>query len=184
MFVSLGFQGTTMRLIAAELGIKAASIYHHFSCKEDLLFAYLHESIESFNSTCRSAYFAAGSDPADRLAAIVKANTLWQLERLDTTPFLNVNIYGVSHLTQGLPETRREILRSKQNEFLSMLREAVKSGNEAGRFDVRDDLVTSYAIIGLIDHSVYWFRKEGRLSAEQVADDFAELALRLVGTRP
>lgn len=170
-----------MRMIAEQLDVKAASLYHYFACKEDLLFAYLHGSIEDFNSTCRSAYFSAGSDPVDRLVAIVTANTLWQLERLETTPFLNVNIYGGSQLAQVLPEGKREILRSKQNEFLSMLREVIRHGKEAGHFNVRDDIVTSYALIGLIDHSVYWFRRGGRLSVEEVAADFAELALRLVG---
>ena len=37
MFKQKGFVATSMRDLAAELGIEAASIYHHFKSKEELL---------------------------------------------------------------------------------------------------------------------------------------------------
>ena len=37
LFKKKGYAGTTMRDLAAELGIEAASIYHHIKSKEELL---------------------------------------------------------------------------------------------------------------------------------------------------
>lgn len=44
-FVSQGYAATTVRQIATDSGIKAASIYHHFASKEELFVAVLDEGI-------------------------------------------------------------------------------------------------------------------------------------------
>lgn len=45
-FVAQGFAATTVRQIAQDSGIKAASIYHHFASKEDLFVAVLEQGIQ------------------------------------------------------------------------------------------------------------------------------------------
>lgn len=44
-FVAQGYAATTVRQIAEDSGIKAASIYHHFASKEDLFVAVLDQGI-------------------------------------------------------------------------------------------------------------------------------------------
>jgi AcrR family transcriptional regulator len=47
LFVGKGFDGTSLREIAAQLGITKAAIYYHFSSKEDILMA-LHLRLHEF----------------------------------------------------------------------------------------------------------------------------------------
>ena len=43
LFAEQGFDRTTMRQIAAESGIQAASLYHHFATKDDILHAVIRD---------------------------------------------------------------------------------------------------------------------------------------------
>ena len=52
LFSERGFDRTTMRDIAAEAGIQAASLYHHFATKDDIL----HVAIRDFLSGLPMAY--------------------------------------------------------------------------------------------------------------------------------
>ena len=44
--VAQGYTATTLREIAADIGIKAGSIYHHFESKEDLFIEVFSRGIE------------------------------------------------------------------------------------------------------------------------------------------
>lgn len=75
-FVLQGYAGTTLRQIAADVGIKAGSIYHHFTSKEELFAAILQQGIdvmvEAFEQVATE--LPADSDARDRLAAHVRAH--------------------------------------------------------------------------------------------------------------
>ena len=49
LFRDKGFDRTTVRDIAASVGIQSGSIFHHFKSKEDILFAVMEEVIQ-FNT--------------------------------------------------------------------------------------------------------------------------------------
>ena len=54
LFLRQGFSGTSQRHIATASGMKAASLYHHFSSKNDLLATILHRAL---NSGLKSDHF-------------------------------------------------------------------------------------------------------------------------------
>jgi len=76
LFVAQGYAGTTLRQIAAEAGIKAGSVYHHFDSKEALFVAVLDEGIvvmiEAFEAT--EAQLPATVSTAERVQAHVRAH--------------------------------------------------------------------------------------------------------------
>lgn len=72
LFVELGYEGFSMRKVAARIGYSATTIYHHFKDKDALLMALLGEAFCAFGQTLD----AAGrefSDPMERVAATGKA---------------------------------------------------------------------------------------------------------------
>ena len=76
LFVAQGYSGTTLRQIAAEAGIKAGSVYHHFDSKEDLFVAVLHEGmvvmVDAFDGALRQ--FGADAAVPNRVLAHVRAH--------------------------------------------------------------------------------------------------------------
>jgi AcrR family transcriptional regulator len=61
LFIAQGFDGTSLRQIAARLGVTKAALYYHFSSKDDILMA-LHMRLHEFG---REALVAMGDRPMD-----------------------------------------------------------------------------------------------------------------------
>jgi TetR/AcrR family transcriptional repressor of bet genes len=69
-----GLAGTTLARVAAEAGLSAGIVNHHFDTKDALLIETLRTLSEEFSTGLDAALAAAGDDPADGLAAIIDHN--------------------------------------------------------------------------------------------------------------
>ncbi len=75
MYLERGIDGASLREIADELGIRAASLYHHFDSKNDLLEAIFARGIDVMVTAFLTAEAQTlHSPPRDRLAAHVRAH--------------------------------------------------------------------------------------------------------------
>ncbi|EIV94334.1 TetR/AcrR family transcriptional regulator [Frankia sp. QA3] len=72
LFAERGIEATTMRAIADACGMQAASLYHHFASKDELVAAILTRS-DAHISGLYDAILDAPLEPADRLEAMIRA---------------------------------------------------------------------------------------------------------------
>ena len=70
LFAEQGFDRTTMRQIASESGIQAASLYHHFATKDDMLHALIRDFVEDLPPVYRRL-IAEHRDPRATVRAFV-----------------------------------------------------------------------------------------------------------------
>src|SRR5262245_4628637 len=69
MFVEQGYEGFSMRRVAARIGYSATTIYRYYEDKDDLLFAVVNEGFSEFARQLKEA--AEGvSNPLKRLEAL------------------------------------------------------------------------------------------------------------------
>jgi hypothetical protein len=80
-----------------------------------------------------------------------------------------------------LKPERHAVVRDLRQQFNSVLRPAITEGVETGVFDVPD---VSRAVRSLGIDLVRWYSLDGADSPEVLADFYADLALRMIGTRP
>lgn len=73
LFAEQGYGQVSMRDLAAQLGIKAGSIYHHVESKEALLFEFIEELYEQLLDNADLAA-RCHAEPAARLAALIDAH--------------------------------------------------------------------------------------------------------------
>ncbi|MDH4584419.1 TetR/AcrR family transcriptional regulator [Pseudomonas sp. BN415] len=73
LFAKQGYGQVSMRDLAAQLGIKAGSIYHHVESKEALLFEFIEELYEQLLDNAALAT-RRHRDPATCLAALIDAH--------------------------------------------------------------------------------------------------------------
>ena len=59
-----------------------------------------------------------------------------------------------------------------------ILREGVENGEFRSDFDIQ---VTSYGLLGMLNWSCEWYDPQGRLSIQEVAEEFTALALAGLG---
>ena len=74
LFAEHGFHGTSIRDIAAEAAVQSASLYAHFPSKEAILAELVLAGHEEHHTRLVTALLQSGTDPRDRLAALVRAH--------------------------------------------------------------------------------------------------------------
>ena len=76
------------------------------------------------------------------------------------------------HLRKDYDRSRRAIY----DEYVHLIREGIATGE----FRPVDPQIAAFGIIGMANWTSRWFRADGRLTAEEVADSIADLALTSV----
>lgn len=175
LFAEHGYAGASMRDIAAVAGVKAATIYAHYPSKEHLLAELCRIGHEEQYRTVRSAVLAGGGDPRDQMVAYVRAHVAFHT----TYPMLAVVSNAELHaLSDELGAATFALRRESEN----LIQDIIQRGLDQRVFDVPDLWLAVAAIGGMGLRVAYWFSPDYKLSAGQVADGYAEFALRLLGS--
>jgi len=131
LFAAHGFDGTSMRDVAARVGLNAASLYNHFASKQALYEAVLERGIAPLlQEIARAASHPA--PPGPELGDAVIDALMHQLGRTPHLPRLvqHEAVRGGEHLAR----LARRFIRPLFSEGLA----ALKRSPEAGRFEERE----------------------------------------------
>jgi AcrR family transcriptional regulator len=181
-FSKNGFDGTSLADIAGAVGIKPPALYYYFKSKSEILFAYLVRSGERILEPVQQTVAASDPDAASRLHAFVTAYVQAQLHQLETMPTVNSAIYGGA-LQRALTHSQQQWVNEWGRKILGILRDILEQGRTEGVFEFNNLAATTFHIHGSIDSIVNWYRPHGELSASEVAEEFARLALASVTRR-
>jgi AcrR family transcriptional regulator len=173
LFFAKGYEATTMREIAQALGIKSASIYYHWKNKEEILFDLIRSTMEQLVAGV-STVLERESRPDKRLAGVVVHHVVIHALRPKEATL------GETELRSLTRKRRRDVLRMR-DDYEALVLGVLESGARAGVFDLLDLKLSAYAIIAQCTNVGIWYTDEGRLTLDEVAAVFANLALRSVG---
>lgn len=177
LFYARGYPGTSLSAIAEEVGISAPSLYWHFESKNQLCFIAVRDELRRFVDGVERG--ARGDNPKDQLGGLVRAYVLLKLaqsERLERPGAA----MGYQQLRNALKPARRREIDVLQRHVLDLLRGILAEGRDQGAFAFGDLNATSFAVITVCEYVFSWVQPGGRLSAEQIADEYRELVLAMV----
>lgn len=159
-----GYEGTSMRDIAAAVGMLPGSLYYHFPSKEEL-FVELHaQAVTSINRAVDSAV-ARESDPWARLEAAVEAHLEAMLETTDT----------IAIVAPDFPEDRSELnlrLIEQRDAYEAKFARLVDDLDLSKPVDPR---LFRLMLLGAVNWSPVWYRREGKASPAEIARAFVEM---------
>jgi len=171
LFATKGFKNTTVRDIAEAAGILSGSLYHHFDSKESMV----DELLRTFQDELFGKYdeILAGDDDArTKLERAVRVS----FETIDRHPH-EVAIFQneADHLGRFERFGYLAERNAQSREFwISLLTEGVRSG--ALRSDL--DIELTYRFIrDTVWVAVRWYRPGGKLSHEDIADQYLHILL-------
>ncbi|ADI11778.1 transcriptional regulator, TetR family protein [Streptomyces bingchenggensis BCW-1] len=172
-----GYHGTSVRDIAVEAGLSVGSVYNSFGSKYELLLVIMNRAMDHLVTTTEDALFHAGTDPADRLRAIVGAHvgthTAGPLESL----------IGNSEL-RSLDPAELRLVTAKRDVQQRMFDRVTADGVTCGVFKTPSPKETALFVVTACTSVATWFRPDGALSAEEVVRRYQEIALSAVGHVP
>ncbi len=175
LFITRGFGGTTMQDIADVLEISRPKLYYYFRDKSAILGAAVRNVTVEAERRARLALKQVNHDPALALRQMVEGHARLILERPTEFRLLDMSI---EHLDTAM---KTRAARAKRG-LLELFTEVIRLGVARGTFRVVDPRVASFAMIGMANWTAAWYREDGRLTAEQIATQLGDLALRSVAS--
>jgi TetR/AcrR family transcriptional regulator, cholesterol catabolism regulator len=172
LFHANGYAATSVRDIAKALDIQGASLYAHVASKEDVLWSIVEGAATSFERAADAAIAdAVSADPVDRLAALVEAH----VEVITADPERSsVFVTEWRHLSGD----RREAIAARRDAYEARFRAAIEDGVAVGAFHATDSAVAATFLLTALNGIATWYRPDGRLTADRIADHYVDLALR------
>jgi AcrR family transcriptional regulator len=173
LFKARGYHGTSVRALALAVGMEPASLYHHYSSKQEILYDIFNRTMDDLVNGFERALSGTISHE-DRLRAAIRFHVLFHVERQDEA------FISHSELRSLTPSNRRRIT-VKRDRYEASLRTFLADGNKAGSFEIADVQLTTIAILMMCSGVSDWFAQQGRLSGDAIADAYTDMVLRLLG---
>ena len=173
MFAEKGFVGTNLRDIADALGMSRPGLYYHFPSKEKLLEAIVEELTLSAERQLVRIAEDKGGDPDQALRLVVQTTTLWLL---DHQIFFRLLDRAEADLPAELRASNEDSKRKNLQYFVGI----IERGIACGKFRPVDPHVAALAIAGMRNWAAWWYKADGRLTAQQIAEAIADMAVRSV----
>jgi len=169
IFHERGYDATSVSDIARALGITKAGLYHYFESKEALLFEITAYGLDRVRDDVILPVRAL-RDPEERLRQLVIRHACIATHGRGAVAQL------VDEVRQ-LPPAARKQLEERMRSYFDLVRDTLRELRAAGRLRDVDPTVATFSLIGTILWLPRWFRQNGRLSQEQVANQIADIAL-------
>ncbi|NWD07422.1 TetR/AcrR family transcriptional regulator [Pseudomonas gingeri] len=170
LFRNKGYERTTVRDLASTIGIQSGSIFHHFKSKDEILRAVMEETIH-YNTALMRASLAEAGSLRERVLALIRC----ELQSImgGTGEAMAVLVYEWRSLS---PEGQAKVLALRdvyEQIWLQVLGEARDAGYIKG-----DVFITRRFLTGALSWTTTWFRPQGSLTLEQLADEALMLVLK------
>lgn len=169
VFRQKGYHGASMADIARAVGLQKATLYHHFGSKQEILAELLDRAL-SIVTDNMSKVMEQDISAEEKLHMAMRS----YLQML----CVQGNLASVLLLEYRSLE-KNLYIRHIQNrdKFEKMWRNLVSEGVESGTFQCESISITVWALLGVMNWTITWYRPGGNLSVENIADQFADLFL-------
>ena len=174
-FVATGYHGASMRSIARFANISVPGVYHHYPSKQDLLVKILDITMTDLTWRAENAR-EEGKDSIERVGFIVEALALFHTRRNDLA------LIGASEMRSLEPHHHRRIAKLR-DDVQHLLDNEITAAITAGGLAVNHPRDAGKAIATMCTSLAQWFQPDGRTTPEQIAKEYAQFALRLLGCR-
>lgn len=161
------------------MGQTVPAIYHHHPSKQAILAALAQRSIDLLRERVDLALADAGDDPVDRLRNLVECIVLFMAHHRELG-FLSGEI-------RSLEGDNRTAYIAGRDQLEQTVHEVLASGADQGAFEVPHRAEAVRALMAMSFGVALWYRPDGPLTPEVIAERYGAIALRAVGavgTRP
>lgn len=169
LFRENGFEAASMREIAGELGIEAASLYSHIKSKDEILETICFRAAEEFMtaiSDVNDIYF----DAEEKLRMAIKNHVRIITADLNSS---TVFLREWRNLTGEKKTEFVEIRKKYENEF----RVIIQQGENENVFETVDKKFAALTILSAVNWIVEWYNPKGNMTPDEIADNLSDFIL-------
>jgi TetR/AcrR family transcriptional regulator, cholesterol catabolism regulator len=180
LFRKQGFAATSLRDIAQAAGMRAASLYHHFDSRDEIVVEVLNRGVLSVFEEVRRSVEALGEDATaeTRVTTAIAAHLRSLLELQDYTS-ANTRIYGQT------PERIRKATLGPRRDYERLWTDLLRRCAAQGAFRRNADLhLLRLFLFGAMNGALEWYSASGQRSVDGIARELAQTFLLGAAARP
>lgn len=178
LFAQYGYGGTSLNMIAAEVGVSKPALYHHFPNKEALYRSLLATGMESMFIFVRDRVQEVDDNPHARLYGFMRASVAYYEEYHDSWTSGSV-LFWTAHT-----EEHRAIVLKWRDAYEGILKEVIQAGINEGLFRTDTNIsLASKFLLSSLNQLSRWYRPSGEKTAMEIMDYFVDLFLQGVEAR-
>lgn len=169
LFKEKGYSAVTMRDLAAEMGIKAASLYNHINSKQQILSEIILDIATQFTSGI-DAITGQETNTLAKLKAVIAQHITLTAD----------NPYGMAALNNDWMhlEGKLDHYLDLRNRYEKKFRDIILEGKESGELkDVNTEILV-YSILTTLRNLYLWIPKKGELKKDELIEGLSIILLQ------
>jgi AcrR family transcriptional regulator len=173
LFIKKGYGTTSIRDIAAEVGINSATLYHYFPSKYDILIDIVSSSWSGIFEEITARLSTPHANWTHKLHTFVDFHVEHHCE-------FGERVQITSEAIRYFHPNARSFFRDRRDTYENILLEILREGAKAGEYEVKDVKIASFAILQMLTAIANWYRPGGRLTPQQISDLYWDLVCGMV----
>lgn len=169
LFQERGYAATSMRDLAQDLGIEAASLYSHIKSKEEILQKICFRMADEFFSAWREVELENSSQAAKMEKAMIAHVKVITKDTDASAVFFN----EWRHLSEPFLSEFLGMRDDYEGRFKKILRDGMASGE----FKIVDEKFMMLTILSSLNWTHNWYKPEGNLTPEEIGKRLSGLLL-------
>lgn len=171
LFARHGYAAVSMRQIARDVGVQAGALYNYTPNKQSLLFDLMRDHLQELLNARATRDLPA--DPTEQLEDFTRFHIRFHLDRPDAVFIAYMELRNLT------PENFEKI-EGLRREYETLLEKMLRDGVAQGRFAVSDPRIAAMAVIAMLTGVNTWYRRDGRLSVENVEAIYCGMVRKVV----
>ncbi len=175
LFDAHGYANTTIEQIVQQLGVTKPFVYYYFRNKQEIF--------ETLSWAPTVACFTAMDFADDD----VRAPHVKVTEGIARLIRATLEHHPAAFFSYREPQVYRPEYMAAQKQlahhFYDQLCALLEAGRQDGMFDFNDTKITALAACSLPGFLYNWYRPDGRMTTDEVAQELSTLAYRVLGLR-
>jgi TetR/AcrR family transcriptional regulator, cholesterol catabolism regulator len=162
LFSRKGFKGTSIRDLAAEIGMTTSNIYHYFDTKEGLLAAIEQQTLEPITREFRRIA-SLDMPPLDRFVLLIRTHLAYlDVHRKESLIFSSLS-------EETFPPGRKDLNKKFQTETFFIYRSEIERLLSSKRLK-KNSTILAFSTLGSVIWFLRWYRPDGDMTFDEVAD--------------
>jgi TetR/AcrR family transcriptional regulator, cholesterol catabolism regulator len=169
LFSRKGFKGTSIRDLAAEIGMTTSNIYHYFDTKEGLLAAIEQQTLEPITREFRRIA-SLDMPPLDRFVLLIRTHLAYlDVHRKESLIFSSLS-------EETFPPGRKDLNKKFQTETFFIYRSEIERLLSSIGMK-KNSTILAFSTLGSIIWFLRWYRPDGDMAFDEVANAIIDYIL-------
>ncbi len=169
IFRQKGFHATSMQEIADAVKLQKSSLYYHVPSKQDILLTILDHALDLLIADMR-AVVESDLPPEEKLRRAVHVYVDRLTEDADLATVLLMEHRSLE------PDLKKGHIK-RRDRYESLWRQLIEEGMQLNVFRKMDTKVAGFALLGVQNWMLTWYRSDGGMRAADLADQFVDMFL-------